>query len=72
MAADAARDDVLVQGIVPLARDRMMGPIEREQRPGDVRMTLAGALSGDITRQQFLFQAMAGTWPMLRKSPGSR
>ncbi len=49
--------------IVPEARDRMLELIEREQLPNDVRMTLAGALAGDLRRQPLLFQAMIDTWP---------
>ena len=56
--------------IVPEARDRMLELIEREQLPTDVRMTLAGALSGDLGRQQLLFQAMIDTWPRLQKALG--
>ena len=54
--------------IVPAARDRMLELIEREQLPGDVRQTLAGALGGDLRRQQLLFQAMIDTWPRLQKA----
>lgn len=53
--------------IVPAARDRMLELIEREQLPGDVRLTLAGALGGDL-RRQLLFQAMIDTWPRLQKA----
>jgi len=56
--------------IVPAARDRMMELIEREQLPNDVRYTLAGALMGDLRRQQLLFQAMIDTWPRLQKALG--
>lgn len=56
--------------IVPAARDRMLELIEREQLPIDVRATLAGALSGDLRRQQLLFQAMIDTWPRLQKALG--
>ncbi|MCF7673749.1 MAG: hypothetical protein K9N23_01575 [Akkermansiaceae bacterium] len=56
--------------IVPEARDRMLELIEREQLPNDVRTTLAGALSGDLRRQQLLFQAMIDTWPRLQKALG--
>ena len=42
--------------------------IEREQLPNDVRSTLAGVLSGDLRRQQLLFQAMIDTWPRLQKA----
>lgn len=56
--------------IVPVARDRMLELIEREQLPNDVRSTLAGALSGDLRRQQLLFQAMIDTWPRLQKALG--
>jgi phage gp29-like protein len=54
--------------IVPEARDRMLELIEREQLPTDVRSTLAGALTGDLRRQQLLFQAMIDTWPRLQKA----
>lgn len=54
--------------IAPKARDRLLELIEREQLPGDVRDTLAGALSGDLRRQQLLFQAMLDTWPRLQKN----
>ena len=56
--------------IVPAARDRMLELIEREQFPNDVRMTLSGALTGDLRRQQLLFQAMIDTWPRLQKALG--
>ena len=56
--------------IVPKAQDRLMELIEREQLPGDVRTTLAGALTGDLRRQQLLFQAMIDTWPRLQKALG--
>lgn len=57
-----------VEGIVPQkAQDRFYELIEREQIPTDVRNTLAGALTGDLQRQQLLFQAMLDTWPMLQK-----
>lgn len=52
------------------AQDRMLELIEREQLPGDVRQTLAGALMGDLRRQQLLFQAMVDTWPRLQKNLG--
>lgn len=52
------------------AEDRLLELIEREQLPGDVRSTLAGALTGDLTRQQLLFQAMIDTWPRLQKALG--
>jgi len=58
-------DDVIV---VQKAQDRLYELIEREQLPNDVRYTLAGALSGDLRRQQLLFQAMVDTWPRLQKS----
>lgn len=48
----------------------MLELIEREQLPNDVRTTLAGALSGDMRRQQLLFQAMIDTWPRLQKALG--
>ncbi|YCM47032.1 DUF935 family protein (plasmid) [Verrucomicrobiaceae bacterium 227] len=54
--------------VAPKARDRLFELIEREQLPGDVRDTLAGALTGDIRRQQLLFQAMIDTWPRLQKN----
>lgn len=58
-----------MDGIVaPKARDRLFELIEREQLPGDVRDTLVGALTGDIRRQQLLFQAMIDTWPRLQKN----
>ncbi|RYD69696.1 MAG: hypothetical protein EOP84_27975, partial [Verrucomicrobiaceae bacterium] len=56
--------------IVPKAQDRLLELIEREQLPGDVRSTLAGALTGDLRRQQLLFQAMIDTWPRLQKALG--
>lgn len=56
--------------IVPKAQDRLMELIEREQLPSDVRVTLAGALMGDLRRQQLLFQAMIDTWPRLQKALG--
>lgn len=52
------------------AQDRLLELIEREQLPGDVRQTLAGALMGDLRRQQLLFQAMVDTWPRLQKNLG--
>ena len=54
--------------VAPKARDRLFELIEREQLPGDVRDTLAGALQGDLRRQQLLFQAMIDTWPRLQKN----
>ena len=54
--------------IQPKAQDRLYELIEREQLPGDVRDTLAGALTGDLPRQQLLFQAMIDTWPRLQKN----
>ena len=51
--------------VAPKARDRLFELIEREQLPGDVRNTLAGALTGDIRRQQQLFQAMIDICPRL-------
>jgi phage gp29-like protein len=57
-------DDTIV---VQKAQDRLYELIEREQLPTDVRYTLAGALSGDLRRQQLLFQAMVDTWPRLQK-----
>lgn len=54
--------------IIPDARDRMLELIEREQLPGDVNAALTGALSGDMIRQQLLFQAMIDTWPRLQKA----
>jgi phage gp29-like protein len=48
----------------------MLELIEREQFPNDVRMTLSGALTGDLRRQQLLFQAMIDTWPRLQKALG--
>lgn len=53
---------------VPQARDRMLDYFEREQRPGDVRSTLASALNGDLHYQHLLFTAMLDTWPKLQKS----
>lgn len=52
------------------AGQRLMELIEREQLPGDVRTTLQGALTGDLTRQALLFQAMVDTWPRLQKCLG--
>ncbi|MEM9235200.1 MAG: DUF935 family protein [Verrucomicrobiota bacterium] len=46
----------------------MLELIEREQLPTDVRTTLAGSLTGDLQRQQLLFQAMIDTWPRLQKA----
>ena len=54
--------------VAPKARDRLLELIEREQLPSDVRDTLAGALTGDLRRQQLLFQAMLDTWPRLQKN----
>ena len=54
--------------IQPKAQDRLYELIEREQLPGDVRETLAGALTGDLQRQGLLFQAMIDTWPRLQKN----
>lgn len=54
--------------VAPKARDRLLELIQREQLPSDVRDTLAGALSGDLRRQQLLFQAMMDTWPRLQKN----
>ncbi|MCW1885620.1 DUF935 domain-containing protein [Luteolibacter flavescens] len=54
--------------IAPKAQDRLLELIEREQLPADVRHTLAGALQGDLFRQQLLFQAMIDTWPRLQKA----
>jgi len=54
--------------VAPKARDRLFELIEREQLPSDVRDTLAGALMGDMRRQQLLFQAMIDTWPRLQKN----
>ncbi len=62
--AFSGSDDVIV---VQKARDRLYELIEREQLPNDVRYTLAGALTGDLRRQQLLFQAMVDTWPRLQK-----
>ena len=47
-------------------QDRLYDLIEREQRPGDVRATLAGALTGDLHRQGLLFDNMIDTWPRLQ------
>ncbi len=73
-AADGGRPLRLDGGadsiIVPKAQDRLLELIEREQLPGDVRTTLAGALTGDLRRQQLLFQAMIDTWPRLQKALG--
>ncbi len=73
-AADAGSFEGLSGGadsiIVPKAQDRLLELIEREQLPGDVRATLAGALTGDLRRQQLLFQAMIDTWPRLQKALG--
>ena len=44
--------------VAPKACDRLFELIERWQLPGDVRDTLAGVFSGDLRRQQWLFQAM--------------
>lgn len=52
---------------VPLARERMLEYFEREQLPGDVKSTLAAALSGDLHLQSLLFTAMIDTWPKLQK-----
>ena len=56
------------QVISPKAKDRFYDLIEREQFPEDVRETLAGALTGDLRRQQLLLQAMMDTWPRLQKN----
>ncbi len=75
MVQASAADVPILKGgtdsiIVPAARDRMLELIEREQHPSDVHATLAGALSGDLRRQQLLFQAMIDTWPRLQKALG--
>lgn len=49
---------------------RFMDLIEREQLPSDVRTTLEGALTGDMTAQSLLFQAMIDTWPRMQKCLG--
>lgn len=67
-ARDARSPRSLDVIIAPKARDRLFELIEREQLPGDVRDTLAGALTGDLRRQQLLFQAMVDTWPRLQKN----
>ena len=54
--------------IVEKAQDRLLELFEREQLPGDVRQSLAGALTGDLRAQQLLFQAMIDTWPRLQKA----
>ncbi|MCW1913726.1 DUF935 domain-containing protein [Luteolibacter sp. GHJ8] len=54
--------------IVPQAKDRMRELIEREQLPTEMKATLAGSLTGDMQRQQLLFQAMIDTWPHLSKA----
>lgn len=51
---------------VPMVRDRMMEYFEREQLPGDVKGTLAAALSGDVHLQSLLFTAMIDSWPKLQ------
>lgn len=67
--AGAARLDGGGESIIaPKAQDRLLELIEREQLPSDVRHTLAGALQGDLFRQQLLFQAMIDTWPRLQKA----
>jgi phage gp29-like protein len=53
---------------VPAARDRMWDIFEREQKPTDVKATLAAALNGDLHQQSLLFTAMIDTWPKLQKS----
>lgn len=68
-----AKENTLESGdfdpiVAPKAQDRLLELIEREQLPGDVRDTLAGALTGDLQRQQLLFQAMIDTWPRLQKN----
>ena len=45
----------------------MLEYFEREQLPGDVKSTLAAALSGDLHLQSLLFTAMIDTWPKLQK-----
>lgn len=54
--------------ILSKGQDRFLELIQREQLPGDVRTTLAGALTGDLRAQQLLFQAMLDTWPRLQKN----
>lgn len=46
----------------------MMEYFERKQLPGDVQMTLASALNGDLHFQHLLFVAMMDTWPKLQKN----
>ena len=46
----------------------MLDYFERDQLPGDVRATLATALSGDLHYQHLLFNAMLDTWPKLQKA----
>jgi len=68
-AADASPSPRYTDAIVSTkAQDRLLELIEREQLPSDVRHTLAGALAGDLRRQQLLFQAMVDTWPRLQKA----
>jgi phage gp29-like protein len=68
IAVDQKPQKIDTQVVVNKAENRLMELIEREQLPGDVRSTLAGALSGDLTRQNLLFQAMFDTWPRLSKN----
>ena len=69
MDEDLKQLDVIDEPVVnPRAQDRLLELIEREQLPEDVRQTLAGALTGDLRRQQLLFQAMLDTWPRLQKN----
>ena len=67
-ARDSKPSSLLDPIVAPKAKDRLFELIEREQLPGDVRDTLAGALMGDMRRQQLLFQAMIDTWPRLQKN----
>lgn len=67
-AKDQSRGDITDSVVSSKAQDRILELIEREQLPGDVRDTLAGALTGDLRRQQLLFQAMIDTWPRLQKN----
>lgn len=67
-AAAAPRNDWGTSINVPAARDRMWDVFEREQKPNEVRSTLAAALNGDLHFQALLFTAMMDTWPKLQKS----
>jgi len=58
-------DEPIVQN---KAQDRLLELFNREELPGTVRENLAGALSGNLARQQLMFQAMIDTTPRLQKN----